>query len=90
MNTDLSELEWDILNCLYFVEPFSTLLEETGYPAPIVADGLKTLIHRKMVVPMRFDETKQEYLRTFYYDADNMDAYSYLATKEGLMAHNSR
>lgn len=90
MNYDLSELEWDILNCLYFVEPFSNILSETGYPMPIVADGLKTLIHRKMVVPMRFDEDKQEYIRTFFYDSDDMEAYSYLATKEGLLAHNSR
>ena len=39
---------------------------------------------------MRFDEASQEYVRSFIYDSDNMYAYQYLATKDGLMAHNSK
>ena len=39
---------------------------------------------------MFFDENKQEFIKTFFYDSDNMRAYSYLATKDGLLAHNSR
>ncbi len=87
---ELSELEKDILNSVYFVEPFQNILDEVSLPAPIVADGIKTLIHKKMIVAMRWDDTKMEYVRSFIYDSDNMYAYSYLATKEGLLAHNSR
>ncbi len=90
MIQELSDLEWDILNSVYFVEPFENILEEVRLPAPIVADGIKTLIHKKMIVAMRWDEEKMEYVRSFIYDSDNMKAYSYLATKEGLLAHNSR
>ena len=86
---ELSDLEKDILNSVYFVEPFENILEEVNLPAPIVADGIKTLIHKKMIVAMRWDEAKMEYVRSFIYDSDNMKAYSYLATKEGLLAHNS-
>ncbi len=86
---ELSDLERDILNSVYFVEPFENILEEVNLPAPIVADGIKTLIHKKMIVAMRWDEAKMEYVRSFIYDSDNMKAYSYLATKEGLLAHNS-
>jgi hypothetical protein len=90
MIPEIDDLEFDILNCLYFVEPFEKILEEVSYTPAIVGDTLKTLIHKKMVVAMKWDDEKQDYLRSFIYDSDNMHAYSYLATKEGLIAHNSR
>jgi hypothetical protein len=86
----LSDIEYDILNTIYFVEPFQNILDECKAPEAVVADVLKQLIHKKYVTPMQFDEEKQEYVRTFFYDTDNMRAYHYLATKEGLLAHNSR
>jgi hypothetical protein len=90
MSYKLSDIEYDILNAIYFVEPFETLRAECNAPANIIADVLKQLIDKKYVTPMQFDEVKQEYVRTFFYDSDNMNAYYYLATKEGLMIHNSR
>jgi hypothetical protein len=65
-------------------------LDECKTPEKIVADVLKHLIAKKYVTPMQFDEQKQEYIRTYFYDSDDMHAYHYLATKEGLMIHNSR
>jgi len=90
MNEKLSDIEYDVLNAIYFVESFNTILEECKYPQNVVADVLKQLIAKKFVTSMQFDEEKQEFKKTFYYDSDNMHAYHYLATKEGLLAHNSR
>lgn len=90
MNPELSDIEYEVLNALYFVEPFQHILEECNAPAPIVGDVLKQLIHRKFVVPMKWDEMNQDYVRSFIYDSDDMDAYHYLATKEGLMAHHNQ
>lgn len=90
MNDQLSDIEYDILNAIYFVEPFQNILDECKAPEKIVADVLKQLIAKKYVTPMQFDEQKQEYIRTYFYDSDDMHAYHYLATKEGLMIHNSR
>lgn len=90
MIPEIDDIEFDILNCLYFVEPFEKILEEVHQPPAIVSDVLKTLIRKKMVVAMRWDEEKGDYERSFIYDGDNLNAYSYLATREGLMAHNSR
>jgi hypothetical protein len=87
---ELTDLEYDILKVLYFVEPFEKILEEVDSPANVVADSLKYLIDQKLVVPMRWDEDSQNYLRSFIYDTDDMNAYRYLATKEGLIAHNTR
>lgn len=90
VNQLLTDIEYDILNAIYFVEPFENILAECNAAPNVVADVLKQLIHKKYVVAMRFDEEKQEYSRSFIYDSDNMNAYAYLATKEGLLAHNSR
>lgn len=77
----------DILNCLYFVEPFEKIIEECKADRNIVGAELKELIARRLVTPMRFDEESAEFVRSYIYDSDNMSAYHYLATKDGLMAH---
>ncbi|MCU0421892.1 MAG: hypothetical protein MUC81_03695 [Bacteroidia bacterium] len=86
--SNLTDVEFQILDAIYFVEPFKHIVAECDFPEPIVADVLKQLIHKKYVVAMQFDEQKQEFVRSFIYDSDNMHAYHYLATKEGLLAHN--
>jgi hypothetical protein len=90
MSRNLTEVELDILNVLYFVEPVDKILEEVNHPKQIVLDSLKFLIRNKYVTPMKWDEDSGEFSKTFFYDSDNMGAYRYLATKEGLIAHNSR
>lgn len=90
MNEPLTDIEFDILNAVYFVEPFDNILKECNEKEPVVADVLKQLIHKKYIIPMKWDNEKSEFLRSFIYDSDNMRAYNYLATKEGLMAHNTK
>ena len=55
MQYELSDIDFDILNVLYFVEPFEKIMEEVAAPPKIVADCLKHLIAKKYVVAMRFD-----------------------------------
>ena len=83
-------IEYEILNCLYFVEPFDKITEELSYPPTVVRDVLRNLIHKKLVVAMLWVEEIQDYKKSFIYVSDNMFAYSYLITKDGLLAHNSR
>jgi len=90
MNFELSDIEFDVLNSVYFVESFEHIVEECNESAPIIGDVLKQLIHKKFIVPMKWDDEKSEYVRSFIYDSDNMNAYHYLATREGLIAHNSK
>lgn len=90
MGEQLSNIEYDILSAVYFVESFDHILEECKESAAVVGDVIKQLIHKKYIVAMRWDEEKTEYVRSFIYDSDNMRAYHYLATKDGLVAHNTR
>ncbi len=87
---ELTEVEYDILNAVYFVESFDKIIEDVKYPVNILADSLKFLIRKKLVSPMRWDEKRSEFVRSFMYDSDNMRAYRYIITREGLEAHNAR
>lgn len=88
MNGELNELQFQILDSVYFVESFEHIVEEAEEPRAIVIDELRTLIDRGWIQVMEFNEEKGDYFRTLYYDTDNMDQYSYLATKDGLLKHN--
>jgi len=87
---NLNDAQFDILDSLYFVEPFRILVEESGLPPSVVKDELRILIAKRYVQVMRFDTIAGDYVRSAMYDADHMDDYFYLATKEGLLKHSGR
>jgi hypothetical protein len=84
----LNELQFDIIDCLYFVESYENILEDVGKPEPFVRDELRTLIDRGYVNVLIFDEEGGDYHKTAIFDSDNMQDYHYLATKDGLLKHN--
>jgi hypothetical protein len=87
---ELTDLQFDILDSLYFPEPFDKVLEETGAPRPHVLADLRELIHRGLVQVMAFDETVQDYLPSQHLDPDHLEDFRFLATRKGLLAHNGR
>lgn len=87
---ELNDTQFAILDALYFVEPFQHIVEEVGEPRAVVGAELKTLIDRRLVQVMEFDPHRQDYVKTPFLDGDKLDEYHYLATKEGLLAHNGR
>ena len=88
MNNELTELEFQILDSVYFVESFEHIVEEAMEPPAVVKDELRTMIDRGLIQVMMFDEGKGDFIRTTIFDADNMQDYSFLATKDGLLKHN--
>lgn len=88
--SDLTPLEYDILNAVYFVESFDHIVEECNVDQYQVADTLKTMISKKWIVPMVFDKEVNDYRRSIFYDSDNMKDFHFMATREGLEVHNSR
>lgn len=87
---EMNDIQFRILDSIYFVEPFEKILEEVGEKENIVAAELKDLIRKGWVHVMEFQTDKGDFVKTFYYDTDNMRAFSYLASKEGLVHHNRR
>ena len=86
---ELTETEMDILNVLYFTETYQNILEEVDAEPRIIKDCLRQLIDANLVTPMAANE-KGEYERSAFYDADDMTAYQYVATRDGLLAHSGR
>lgn len=84
----MSNTEYDIIDELYFVTSFRDLLRTLGLAEEELSANLNVLI-------------KQGYINTFYPDpdtevqfneqhfAENYQSYFFLATKAGLIAHNS-
>jgi len=83
----ITEEQYKILDVLYFVEPLEKIIEETGLAKSIVINELKDLIALKFVQVMVFDEKAQDYLPTYFVGGDEMAAFSYLASRKGLLAH---
>ena len=88
MSYELTDIQFQILDSLYFVESFGHIVEEAMEPKAVVKDELRTLIDKGLVQVMMFDEAKGDFQRTTIFDSDNIQDYSFLATKDGLLKHN--
>ena len=71
-----------VLKCLIFPEPYEVILEETGSNAGALRDDLINLINYRLVEVM--DEDHLQETGTSFYDADNLQDFSFRATKTGL------
>lgn len=74
--------EKKVLERLIFTEPYEVLLDETGSPVGALRDDLINLINYRLieVVHNRNDPLDT----TSFYDADNLQDFSFRATKSGL------
>lgn len=86
----MEDIEFDVLDELYFVQSFDDLQHALDLPLEQLLDTLSQLIERGWVKCFQqegSDEVvnNEEINLPKYYNT-----YQYLATKEGLLAHNSR
>lgn len=88
MNEELNDLQFRILDSVYFMESLAHIIEEADAPRAHVIDEIRTMVDRGWMQVLAYDETRSDYLRTGIFDNDNLDEYRFLATKEGLLKHN--
>lgn len=83
----MTDDEFDVLDELYFVQSFNQLAELTAKPTIELIPVLEQLYKRGWIKVMSDvdDELPDEEI-DFQQGAEN---YYYLATKKGLLAHNS-
>jgi hypothetical protein len=87
----MDPLEFDILDAIYFVEPFETIVKEVSEKRlGVVKDCLRNLIRKRWVVVMTYNEERKEMASTTFYDYDKMEQFHFVATKLGLAAHNRK
>ncbi|MBB6458984.1 helix-turn-helix domain-containing protein [Flammeovirga kamogawensis] len=84
----MTEIQYKILDELYFVTSFSSLKEEVNIDTATLGIELKTLIQKEWV---RCFSSPSDEIEIAIKDFDtNFTSYHYLASKKGLFAHNSQ
>lgn len=76
--------EYSILERLVFPEPFATILEETGLQPGEVRDDLINLLNFGFVEA--YEVNGNRITSTAFYDADNLQNFTFRATSKGLSA----
>lgn len=83
----MSDLEFDVLDELYFIQPYDVLLKATDLEDPELRVVLGRLLNKGWIrcyrsasdeIPVDEIDLQVEYMK-----------YLYLASKSGLLAHNS-
>jgi len=83
----LLAIEYEILGVLYFTEPYRNIIDELDYPENIIAASLRFLLENKLIAPLIFDTHEKRLVKTLIYDKDNLQEYSFVATRLGLNMH---
>ena len=83
----MTDLEFDVLDELYFVTPYKDLVNSIDLSEKEVLKTLKQLIEKRWV--KCFINESEELLPDEVDLENNYSNYHYLATKAGLIAHNS-
>ncbi len=84
----LSDLEYRLLDELYFLSSFQNLIDNSGEEKNSVLAALKNLLHNQYVTQVKMEKGREEKLESP--DFDTLDASFFVASKKGLLIHNSR
>lgn len=84
----MSDLEFDVLDELYFVQSYSWLIDATGFEDELLKKVLKKLVSKKWIKCLS-SMTEDIPYDDLDFDKDFRNIY-YLATKSGLLAHNTQ
>jgi DNA-binding Lrp family transcriptional regulator len=83
----MTDKEFEILDILYFTVPFEELQNELGWDEETVKSEVYKLIEKGWVKCLA--KVSEEEVEDFSRFKNEYKNYNYLATKEGLFAHNS-
>lgn len=84
----MSDAEFDVMDELYFVQPYNYLKEELEMPSPDLKEALNSLIEKGWVKCL-YNMNDEVFEDKLDFENEFLDYY-YLATKTGLLAHNGR
>ncbi|KOF03444.1 hypothetical protein AWW67_17110 [Roseivirga seohaensis] len=84
----MTDNEFDVLDELYFVQPFNAILEETQLAESELKEVLSGLLNKGWV--KCFGDRQAEMPIALSELGNDLTSYFYLATKEGLLVHNGR
>lgn len=84
----MTDSEFELLDALYFTVSFDCLIKEFDFSEEVLVNELIALIQKAWVKCL--DKVSEEEIVDIMEIKRNFNAYNFLASKEGLLAHNSR
>ncbi len=84
----MNEVEFIILDASYFLTGYPGLLRETELDREQLDEGLRSLLKKKYLRQMQFSRNAGDFIVMDIPDTRELHLYHYLASKEGLLAHN--
>lgn len=84
----LTDLEFSILDELYFVSSFQSLIDNVNKEKELVEEALRKLLQNDLVIQVKMHAGREEKLDTP--DFDTLQESYFVASKKGLLIHNSR
>ncbi len=84
----MNEAEFIILDASYFLIGYPGLLRETELDRERLDEGLRSLLKKKYLRQMQFSRGAGDFIVMDIPDTRELRLYHYLASKEGLLAHN--
>jgi len=84
----MSDEEFDVMDELYFVQPFSYLTETLAMETEQLKQVLRSLL-QKGYIKCFFNMNDEVFEEQLNFESD-FENYHYLASKKGLLAHNGR
>jgi hypothetical protein len=88
--TDLTDSEYSILDELYFVTSFAALHQALTMNKRELLQGLASLLDRGLVTQLIFDPVVNDFQKLEVPEPATLEQSSFVASKKGLLLHNSR
>ena len=86
--SNLSEIEFAVMDEIYFPASLETIAKNSKHPLDLVKKTIASLLEKKFIHQMKFNEAMNDYERLTVTDFRNLEQYLYVASKQGLSAHN--
>ena len=86
--SSLSDLEYRVLDELYFLSSFQTLKENLKEEESEFRRALKSLLEQELVVQIKSTSGREEKLDVP--DFNTLEESYFVASKKGLLIHNTR
>lgn len=88
--SDLTDSEYSILDELYFVTSFAALHQALPMDKRELIQGLVSLLDRELVMQLIFDPLVNDFEKLDVPEPAMLEQSSFVASKKGLLLHNSR
>ncbi|MCY7410211.1 MAG: hypothetical protein LH473_08050 [Chitinophagales bacterium] len=86
----MKDLEFAVLDELYFVTSFSSLSQATNIDEQKLVDAIESLLNKKYITQLIMEPGMKDFEKLETPDFSILPKSFFVATKDGLLEHNSR